>query len=512
MVKSKDTKINKNQTADVNTEVPEAGSIRDAIQNGQSDVAKLFSDHHRTDIKCADKKAFAWNIDTALWEEMKSDELVARIGKFIASLYDAELADLSKMSLVSQQALKPPILKEKARCTRAEYARGVLTYVWVELTDKDFVEKLDGRPDVVNFKNGVYELKTGKFRARKQKDLFSQCLAYDYEDADPKLVKKINRIIRQISNDNEELCEFNLSWFGYCLTGETSLQKWLLIQGHTAENGKTTMLRMFTYSFPIYGKVVNQGLVEADNQKRHKFVAGIGKPVRLIYIEELNRKKMDAEEVKRLADGGKYDNEVMYGTSTLKTIQCKLTATTNKDPKFDADNGWLRRFLAEELTNQFVSKDDYVEGCDNMYLRDENLFNLFESDHRYQLAFAHILLPYAMQFYNDGLKIPKIVKDTARELCNMNDPTREFITEHFKVTKNENDKIPKDDLLQYYKSYSGMTRITVNYLNSELKKFGVKYSKAIRANGKKGCFIGIKQIKPIEKSDDANDDLDIVDV
>src|SRR5688500_10990579 len=50
----------------------------------------------------------------------------------------------------------------------------------VSIYNADFQKKLDATKHVVNFSNGLYNLKTGKFAPRTQQDYYTKCLNYNY--------------------------------------------------------------------------------------------------------------------------------------------------------------------------------------------------------------------------------------------------------------------------------------------------------------------------------------------
>lgn len=478
---------------------------------GQAELSKYFAFLFKSDVKTlsSTKLVYIWNKTTTLWEEMKLNVFTTRVGKFIADQFDSSIATLD-LTNAESNSLSGILKKEKSKYSKIDYARGVATYLMDELNDIEFISNVNKRPDVVNFKNGIYELKTGTFRQRIQSDWYSKCLSFDYEKPKEQIVKKIRGIIKQICNNDKELMRFNLEWFGYCLTGETSLQKWLLVQGHTAENGKSTLFRMFENVFDIYAKCINRQFLEIGYDKKHKIISGLAYPMRMVYMEEMSRNKLDVEFMKGIVDAGKVDNEVLFGTTELLKLQIKLCATTNKDIKFEADAGGKRRLWAEVFKNKFVDSSDFVEGTPGMYLKDPILMTIFETNEDYKRAFTSIILPYATMYYDNGTIIaPKEVIENAKSICNMNDPTRDFIEDYFKVTHEINDRVHKDIMISAFKNYSDMQKVTVNYLNSELKKFGVQYDKNIMADGKRGYFTGIKMIKMPEKQENDNDYIEV---
>jgi phage/plasmid-associated DNA primase len=156
-------------------------------------------------------------------------------------------------------------------------------------------------------------------------DKVSKFLPFDYDDKCNNQIKnKIKNIISNISNNDDELIEFNLNWLGYCLTGETDMQKFLCIVGHTASNGKSTLIKMFSSSFSSYCKKSDGRTFSSDYTKAHKQFADIKQPIRLIYAEELDRKRLDNRLLKDFVDGDKIgSNEVLYGTTEDINLQCK---------------------------------------------------------------------------------------------------------------------------------------------------------------------------------------------
>ena len=52
--------------------------------------------------------------------------------------------------------------------------------------------------------------------------------------------KDILQIFKRICNDDIKMFNFMLSWFSYCITGETKEQKSLFTIGLKASNGKST--------------------------------------------------------------------------------------------------------------------------------------------------------------------------------------------------------------------------------------------------------------------------------
>lgn len=122
-----------------------------------------------------------------------------------------------------------------------------MPYLTVELYNKNFIDWINSNKSLLSFKNGVIDLKTGLFRKRTKEDYITSCLDFDYSDnKDNNLINKIYNDLLKISNNDKDLLNFHLSWLGYCMTDETKEQNLLMVIGHTASNGKSTMAKIFS--------------------------------------------------------------------------------------------------------------------------------------------------------------------------------------------------------------------------------------------------------------------------
>ena len=86
----------------------------------------------------------------------------------------------------------------------------------------------------------------------------------------------------------------------------------------------------------------------------------------------------------------------------------------------------------------------------------------------------------------------------------------DFINLYFDKTKNENDKIYKNNFLKDYQIFSGLSNITWDNIRNDISRLGIKYDSQRRAgkdseskdniqknpennDNRRGCLIGIKR-------------------
>jgi phage/plasmid-associated DNA primase len=119
--------------------------------------------------------------------------------------------------------------------------------------DNDFVNKLDTNPDLIGFKNGVYDLRKGEFRAGLPEDYISLSTEHNYiefRDDDPNIVAVMN-FMNQIFTDPSvrEYAFISLSSF---LEGHNPNEICYIWKGTGEGNGKSKLLELFELAFGQY--------------------------------------------------------------------------------------------------------------------------------------------------------------------------------------------------------------------------------------------------------------------
>ena len=201
--------------------------------------------------------------------------------------------------------------------------------------DEEFKKRLDSCRDTFNFRNGLVDLRTGKFRERTADDFVSKTLDYDYKkEKNEEKIKEVVEIFSSIFNNDADCLDTGFRFYGYCLTGHTKAEKMLFIVGPSAQNGKTTQLVIFENCFPIYCKKISSKVFNENYEKAHKTFVELGN-CRLCFIEELKKTNLDVDCLKDFITGKKLGGvEVMYGTTTDIIPHCKTVITSNFYPTF----------------------------------------------------------------------------------------------------------------------------------------------------------------------------------
>ena len=476
---------------------------------GEKSLADLF-------VSCGDIKnnlkidklgnGYYYNINN-IWEEIESSFILNLISEKLRSIIKFEFNRyLKKRKTKAKKKIITHFKKLLEKVETAKFLENIYKLAKSELLGKDFNKNLDNCKHIISFKNGIYDIKTKTFRKRVKEDYITCCLDYDYvKDYSNRAREDILKIFSNISNDDKELTEFNLDWLGYCLTGETAEQKFLMIIGDKASNGKSTMMKIFKSVFPIYYYKAKSNLFELTNNKRHKTLAKMKEsPVRLLCIEELSKKKQDIDTIKEIVDGEDIENEILFATMQQLPINYKIIIISNKDSVFDPDNGIIRRGLKEEVVNRFISKEEYdkIKNKKGIYIKDKYLLTKFKEDNNYRIALCHILIERASKYYEKGLYIPDKIADNFKELAEENDNMLAFLNKYFIISEDDDKRIYKKDFLDLWNREHN-TKTSWITLLSDVKRH-VKYRKdlAILGNNainknKQGVLLGL-ELKPEE--------------
>lgn len=373
----------------------------------------------------------------------------------------------------------------------------------------DILKIFDVKNDVVNFKNGLVDLKTGLFRTRTPDDYYTKTLDYDYvEKVNKKISENLKTIFSRICNDDEETTENIKIWLGYCMTGEIDQHRSMWFLGHSASNGKSTLLEAFDAMYHIYCCKLSNQAYELGYQKKHKQFIRL-KNIRCAWIEELNKNKLNITDLKEHIGGKSIGgNEVLYGSAEDIIINFKLNFVSNYYPKFISDNGMIRRGYALEHTNRFVEQKTYdtSKNKKGLYIRDTTIKQLICKD-EYKNALFNMLLPYATKYYTNGFKDTNmnILDDNWKRICFDNDKMSLFIGEKFEKTDDENDRIGKEDFLEMYRQHYELKKISFVNLLEDIKRINIIYKPQASIKGKKGVIVGLKKLDEEDNDNSIND-------
>jgi hypothetical protein len=197
----------------------------------------------------------------------------------------------------------------------------------------------------IHFKNGYIDLTDNTFKQRIIGTHFiTTFINRDYHKSTEEQQQKILKIIKEIYPlDVNRNCILRV--FGSALTGLSQLDQTYLFLLGRGSSGKSTILQLTEASFEMYlCKLKNDALVQG-NQKADKIFNTFDKApyIRIIWINEPQDKRMDAETFKQLVEGQIETTKLYAEGSYSQTHHGKVISTMNNMLNIKIDSGTVRR-------------------------------------------------------------------------------------------------------------------------------------------------------------------------
>ena len=483
-------------------------------------TAKSIHEHLKKRLILCEEEWYVLNESNNLWSVVKepsfyvAEELhkyLENENVYVAKKIQNETDKDRKDKLMEHQKF---ILKHIKDVSKPAYLNQVIKYLKKLLCDNSFAEKLDNNGGKIAFKNGIFDIKNNYFRPYiSYNDYITKTIPHNYKEcdvADDEDCEFILQKLKEIMNNNEQHLIYYLSVIAYSLLGLANLEKqgWFLLdktENSKGDNGKTFFFSVLNELMPCYVYKSKPSFFENGNTKFHKQIA-VMKGHRIVWFDEAPQNKLlNAELYKTICDGGKIENEVMFGTSEKINVTFKTFILSNHilsiPEKEDAVYNRLRQISHnshfDRTGERKVANPEKLE-----FIADKHLYDIFLQK---KDAIFNILIHTAKKYFeNNGL--PKVPIEFERDVKITKDKNNKFA-----CWFNENCEI--DDVcnisLKLIAKKSGMKE---DYIKTSLKDMGYLYNKELKGVGSykvgmvtkyhKGGFTGFKII---EDNDDDND-------
>lgn len=470
--------------------------IRAISPNEQSEIVSKYLKNkiiiHNNDCYIVNDDDVVYNIETD-----SENKILSTVSKLILDSYknlnDTEKEDLKELKNYDKIFKNPN--------TRSYYPQLVSS-----LTKNDI--KFDVYFSIVHFKNGFYNLENKTFNKRKLGEHFiTKCISYDYTAS---TVQYRNIIFKELSKiyPNETVLNTILTIISSALTGLSNRDTYLLFLIGDASAGKSSVLDITKFTVECYVKQIKPDTF-VDGKNTDKIVNTYHKCpfIRITWLNEPKDKKFDSTFIKSWADG-ECNAEKLYKEGSHDFRHYSLTFfTSNTMPNIQVDGGVARRIRAYEHKSKFVENESDVNEDKNIYLKDSDFKDNFQKSLDLKLAFFDILAEYANKWLkNKKIELPKEFTETANDIIDSNDHIKDFVDDYFTITKNEDDRIHKLDMLNFFNKIYPNKFLKDMQLIRLMKEKGVKYDRQKRCGGKQGSFYCIKFKE--DEEDEKNDNND----
>lgn len=235
-----------------------------------------------------------------------------------------------------------------------------LNHIYSLLVIQEEIQKCQGEVNqypvtVINFRNGMYDLVNRQLMPHDKEYYSINQIPHDYR---PDIVPEkdwafTGKFLKEASVGEEDV-KMLLQYFGYCMTRDTSQQKFMILKGNGG-TGKSRVIGLLEY---IIGSENICSISLQDLNKRFYATNLYGKL--LNSCADISSEAMSSVDIIKKATG---EDTLMYEKKgkdpTTFTSYAKLFFSANEIPvnMDEKSNAWYRRLLIFEMNKVPVKKD-----------------------------------------------------------------------------------------------------------------------------------------------------------
>lgn len=287
-----------------------------------------------------------------------------------------------------------------------------------------FEEKLDSRPHLIGFENGVFDLDAFEFREGRPEDYISFTTKINYVPYDQysPFAEPVDVFLSQIF-PKQHMKDYTLGLLSTFLSGNIKEQKFNIWTG-TGSNGKSKLIDLFECCFGEYCCKLPITLLTQKRVASNAATAELArtKGKRFACLQEPSEdEKLNVGLMKELSGGDKIMARALYREPIEFKPQFKMILTCNQLPNVPSDDGgtW-RRIRLVEFTSRFCENPQ----LENEFSMDHHLSEKFENWKEY---FMSLLLEYYRTYDISGTPEPEEVLKCTKEYQKNNDTMLEFV-------------------------------------------------------------------------------------
>jgi P4 family phage/plasmid primase-like protien len=309
--------------------------------------------------------------------------------------------------------------------------------------------------NLINLKNGVYDLKNKLLLPHNPKELFLSQLPINH-DANATCPIFINFINEILDEDSMNVIQ---EWFGYILYRSYFIKKALICVGER-DTGKTTLQRVMEK----FAGRANASSISLQSISRDRFaIANLYNKHINIYDDLAFKDISDNGTFKMLTGGGLVSAEFKFGDSFHFENYAKLTFSCNKIPSVKEinDDAYFGRWLLIRFEHQAEHVDKFL--FDKM-TTEEELSGI--------LNFALIGLERLLN--KQEFSYSKTPAEVKKEMSLSASPLAEFCFNQLETVSDSNVFITKDDLYQAFIEYikaNDLSPISKETVGKTLQRF-----------------------------------------
>ncbi len=287
------------------------------------------------------------------------------------------------------------------------------------------VESLDRNPWLLTVRNGTVDLRTGVLRPHDPNDRITMLADVTLRPGARSLAWE--RLLADVAVGDRALIEFLRRWFGYCLTGSTREQKFLVHWG-AGGNGKSTLIETVMGVMGDYAGIAAPGLMSGKSGGHSAdTVALVGK--RMVTAHETDENVVLREGFIKSATGSdKMPARRLYGEQFEFVPTHKLQLLTNHKPVIKGtDRGIWRRVRLAPYVASFGSVEEVGAGAASAVA--DVLLGSFLGREEEREGVLWDLVGAAGVWFREGLTEPEVVRAAGDEYRAEQDRLGAFVRE-----------------------------------------------------------------------------------
>jgi phage/plasmid-associated DNA primase len=495
----------------------------ETLMKGENDIAKFLEFHLSPHLRCFQKLWYMFDEQSSLW--IKTDTPTSFIITSLQQLIDDATAmygnlkrdENDETKKIEYQKKIEKYLDYRRKCCGSKIYSALERFLKTELkVNKDWCKRFDNNPYQIAYKNGMFDLKTGKFtEGLLASHYLTKTLPFDYEPPNEADVKWLREQLKKICNYDEIHLHRYLSQLGYMLCGDPSrVQEFYNFKGEKAGNGKSTILDALCEIMPNYCKKLNGDTFEKRAKSEYKKTIAVLCGIRIAWLNEVDASApQDEGEIKTIRDGKGVSYNEMYGVNLDMKISCKLIFVGNNGLKVKGDAGIMRSMVINQFDSEFsneVTEDDTTK-C--IFKADDKFCEkLIEKKH----SLLALFYEYSKMYCEEGK-----MKPIPKEWMNEKKETGETLAKFDKWFDRNYEWVEGKDVGDYKKEkdtcwsawiddiedHAKMDKVNLYDIKCELKRMKlwntpITYDSQARSNKKKGLF---RNLRMREYKDDDED-------
>lgn len=288
--------------------------------------------------------------------------------------------------------------------------------------------QMDRDPWLLNCQNGTVDLRTGELRAHNPEDYITKIapLAYDPKAEALLWHQVLGRVTLEEGAATRPLASFLQRWFGYCATGSTREQQFVVHWG-SGSNGKSTVLDVVADVLGDYAGTAAPGLLVSNGKDRHPTEIADLFGRRMVTAHETGDGGALREDfVKQATGGDRIKARYMRADFFEFSPTHKLQLLTNHKPIIKGqDVGIWRRVLLMPYAARFGSAEEVTAGRAH-FIKDNRITDRLKAERQGVLAWV---VQGAIAWFTDGLAPPDAVLAASRDYQAEQDRVTQFLTE-----------------------------------------------------------------------------------